>query len=91
MLFRFDMWIEDFRRKNVSKKHTLRRGEFIYSVRVGDLYDGNRKRGYLIEISDDTAHQRHMEGIERYNKNLNQELKAKTELIKKLRDKKSEK
>ena len=86
-----DMWIEDFRRKNVSKKHTLKKGEFIYSVRVGDLYDGNRKRGYLIEISDDTAHQRHMEGIERYNKNLNQELKAKTELIKKLRDKKAEK
>ena len=85
----FDMWTEDFKRKNVSKKHTLRKGEYIYSVRVGDLYDGKRKRGYLIEISDDTAHQRHMEGIERYNKNLNQELKAKTELIRKLRDKKT--
>ena len=84
----FDNWIEDFKRKNVSKKHTYRKGEYIFSIRVRDLYDGKKKRGYLIEISDDTAHQRHMEGIERYNKNLNQELKVKTDLIRKLREQK---
>ena len=81
----FDNWIDEFKNDNVSKKHVYRRGELIYAIRVGDLYDGRMKRGYLIEITDDTAHQQHMEGIERYNKNLNEELRAKTELIRELR------
>jgi len=54
---------------------------------ISDLYDGKRRRGYLLEISDDTAHQQHMEGIEWYNKNLNEELMAKTKLIQELRKK----
>ena len=82
----FDQWIEDFKRKNVSRNHVFRKGEFIYLVRVSDLYDGRKKRGYLLEISDDTAHQQHLEGIERYNKNLNAELNAKTKLIRQLRE-----
>ena len=81
-------WIEEYKKENVSKMHTYRRGEFIYLIHVSDLYDGTRKRGYLLEISDDTAHQQHLEGIERYNKNLNEELKVKTELIKELRQQK---
>lgn len=62
-----------------------RKDDFIYTVRVDDLYDGSRKRGYLLEITDDTAHQQHLEWIEKYNKDLNSELKAKTELIRELR------
>lgn len=82
----FDRWIEAFKHEKVSRSHLYRKGDFIYSVRVGDLYDGRKKRGYLIDISDVTAHQQHLEGIERYNKNLNKELKAKTELIRELRN-----
>ena len=81
-------WIEEYKKENVSKYHTYRKGEFIYLIRVSDLYDGTRKRGYLLEISDDTAHQQHLEGIERINRNLNEELKVKTELIKELREQK---
>lgn len=81
-----DQWIEDFKRKNVSRYHHFRKGEFIYLIRVSDLYDGRQKRGYLLEISDDTAHQQHLEGIEQYNKNLNAELNAKTKLIRQLRE-----
>jgi len=80
----FEQWIEEYKRKNVSRHHVYRRGGSIYLVRVSDLYDGRKKRGYLLEISDDTAHQQHLEGIERYNKNLNEELKAKTKLIREL-------
>ena len=83
----FDKWIEDLKRENVSKLHYHRRGEFIYAVRVSDLYDGSKKRGYLLEINDDTAHQQHLESIERYNKNLNEELKVKTRMIRDLRHK----
>lgn len=78
-------WIDDFTRERVSKTHIYRNGEYIFAVRVGNLYDGKRKRGYLLEISDDTAHQQHLEGIERINKNLNNELTAKTKLIQELR------
>ena len=83
----FAKWIEEFKSENVSKVHTYRKGEKIYLIHISDLYDGKRRRGYLLEISDDTAHQQHMEGIERYNKNLNEELMAKTKLIQELRKK----
>ena len=83
----FERWIDEFKRKNVSRNHTYRRDKFIYLIRVGDLYDGKKKRGYLIEITDDTEHQQHMEGIERYNRNLNKELTEKTKLIRELRNK----
>ena len=57
---------------------------------MGNMVEYNPfyKRGYLLEISDDTAHQQHLEEIERYNKSLNEELKVKTELIKELRQQK---
>ena len=83
----FAKWIEEYKSENVSKIHTYRRNDRIYLIHISDLYDGKRKRGYLLEISDDTAHQQHMEGIERYNKNLNEELMAKTKMIQDLRKK----
>ena len=84
----FNKWIDEFNNENLSIKHVYRRGEFIYLIHVGDLYDGTTKRGYLIEILDDTEHQQHREGIERYNQSLNRELIAKTNLIKELRGEK---
>ena len=81
----FEQWIEDYKRKNVSRFHHYRREESIYLIRVSDLNDGKKKRGYLLEVTDDTSHQQHLEGIERYNKNLNEELKAKTKLIRELK------
>jgi len=80
----FESWVEEFKTDRVSKTHIYRRGEFIYAIRVSYLYDGKRKRGYLLEIADDTAHQQHLEGIEQYNMNLNRELQVKTKLIEEL-------
>ena len=56
----FTKWIGEFKAENVSKYHIYRRGESIYLIHVSELYDGKRKRGYLLEISDDTAHQQHL-------------------------------
>ena len=80
----FNTWIDEFRNDNLSIKHVYRKGDFIYLIHVGELFDGSNKIGYLIEIMDDTEHQQHMEGIERYNQNLNRELIAKTKLIREL-------
>lgn len=85
MRLQIDKWIEEFNSKNVSSLHTYRRGEFIYLIRVSDLYDGKKKRGYLLGVADDTAHQQYLEGIESYNRNLHEELNAKTKLIRELK------
>ena len=82
---KIDDWIKDMEDINVSKNHIYRNGDFIYDIRVSDLYDGSRKRGYLLEITDDTAHRQQMESLESYYRNLNEELKAKTELIRQFR------
>ena len=86
----FNKWIDEYKNENLSIRHIYRRGDFIYLIHVGDLYDGINKRGYLIVITDDTEHQLHREGIERYNQNLNRELIAKTNLIRELREEKRE-
>ena len=80
----FDKWIEQYATEKMSLDHTLNKDKFIYLVHVGDLYDGNEKRGYLIEITDDTEHQERVADIERYNMSLNRELMAKAKLIREL-------
>ena len=57
----FDRWIDEFSNENVSKIHTYKKGELIYVVRVSDLYDGTRTRGYLLEITDDTENHPELE------------------------------
>ena len=54
-------------------------------MRTADTSVVEEESSIALEITDDTAHQQHMEGIERYNRNLNEELKVKTELIRQLR------
>ncbi len=82
---KIDGWIKDLEDVNVSKNHIFRNGDFIYTIRVSDLYDGRRKRGYLLEIMDDTAHQQQVASLESYYRNLNEELKEKDRIIRELR------
>ena len=84
----FDKWIEQYATEKMSIDHTLHKDKFIYLVHVGDLYDGNQKRGFLLEITDDTEHQARVEDIERYNMTLNRELMAKAKKIKELESQK---
>ena len=84
----FDKWIEQYAVEKMSIDHTMHKDKFIYLVHVGDLYDGNQKRGFLIEITDDTEHQERVEDIERYNMTLNRELMAKAKKIKELESQK---
>ena len=84
----FDRWIDQYAKEQLSINHTLHKDKFIYLVHVGDLYDGTEKRGYLLQIVDDTEHQERVEDIERYNMSLNRELMAKAKLIKELESRK---
>ncbi|MBR4431291.1 MAG: hypothetical protein IKS75_08355 [Clostridiales bacterium] len=84
----FDKWIDQYSVEKMSVDHTFHKDKSIYLIHVQDLYDGNQKRGYLLEITDDTEHLERMEDIERYNMNLNRELIAKSKKIKELESQK---
>ena len=53
----FEGWIDEFKKNNASQNHSFKNGDAEYVVRVSFLYDGKKKRGYLLEISDDTVNQ----------------------------------
>ena len=84
----FNKWIDQYSIEKLSVDHIFHKNKSIYLVHVQDLYDGNQKRGYLLEITDDTEHLERMEDIERYNMNLNRELMEKSKKIRELESQK---
>lgn len=47
----FEGWVDEFKKNNASQNHTFKSGDTEYYVRVSFLYDGMKKRGYLLEIA----------------------------------------
>ena len=84
----FNKWIDQYSVEKLSIDHTYHKDKSIYLIHVQDLYDGNQKHGYLLEITDDTEHLGRIEDIERYNMNLNRELMEKSKKIKELESQK---
>ena len=84
----FNKWIDQYSVEKLSIDHAYHKDKSIYLIHVQDLYDGNQKHGYLLEITDDTEHLGRMEDIERYNMNLNRELMEKSKKIKELESQK---
>ena len=60
--------------------------ERIYSVNVNFLYDGKRKRGYLITFTDDTADRKYIQLLDGYNEKLQTEVEEKTRHIVEMHD-----
>ena len=58
----------------------------IYNVGVNYLYDGNRKRGYIITFRDDTAKQKYISLLDGYNAKLTEEVEEKTRHIVQMHD-----
>ena len=57
-----------------------------YTVRVDYLYDGRKRRGYQVFLSDDTKNQKYIKLIDSYNEKLEEEVDAKTERIIEMHD-----
>ena len=55
--------------------------DLIYNVNVSYLYDGPRKRGYMITYTDDTADRKYIELLDGYNEKLKEEVEEKTRHI----------
>ena len=60
--------------------------ERIYNANVNFLYDGNRRRGYIVTFTDDTQNRKYIQLIDSYNENLKQEVEEKTKHIVEMHD-----
>ncbi|MCR5674884.1 MAG: HD domain-containing protein [Lachnospiraceae bacterium] len=58
----------------------------IYQVVVNYLYDGHRKRGYLVTFTDDTEKQKYIRLLDNYNEKLQQDVQDKTQHIVEMHD-----
>ncbi len=60
--------------------------ERIYNVNVNYLYDGVKKRGYIITFTDDTQNRKYIQLLDSYNDKLKREVDAKTQHIMEMHD-----
>lgn len=58
----------------------------IYNVTVNFLYDGNRKRGYIVTFTDDTANKKYIQLLDNYNEKLQNDVEEKTRYIVEMHD-----
>ena len=58
----------------------------IYNAAVNYLYDGSRKRGYIVTFTDDTANRKYIRLLDTYNEQLQTEVEEKTRHITEMHD-----
>lgn len=81
-------WIDVFEKdQNKDKHHFDTEDGKIYLITVNFLFDGRRKRGYQLFISDDTREQKYVNLINSFNIKLSNQVKAKTKHIEAMHDK----
>lgn len=83
-------WIRDFNEGKIDDEnhihYHLEDGERIVHVDVNHLYDGKKKRGYQLFITDDTTDVKNIEFQEKFNTVLRFEVDQKTERIMQMND-----
>lgn len=57
-----------------------------YAVNVNYLYDGSRKRGYIITFNDDTENRKYIQLLDNFNEDLRLEVEKKTQHIVSMHD-----
>ena len=80
-------WLEAFKADDSQDTAYYEKGDRVYLIRTAYLYDGPRKRGYQLFITDDTENQNHIRLINRYNAELEREVADKTAHIVEMHDK----
>ena len=60
--------------------------ERIYNVNVSWLYEGSRKRGYIVTFTDDTANRKYIRLLDTYNEKLQSDVDEKTRHIVEMHD-----
>lgn len=80
-------WLEDYKSDNTYDKATYEVDGRILNIDIGYLYDGRRRRGYQLLITDDTQNQEYISLINRYNDDLREEVMKKTAHIEEMHNK----
>ncbi len=87
-------YIEGFRKDNADNKFLFTQNtedgnidtDRYYDVEVSYLFDGNRRRGYIITFTDDTENKKYIKLLDRYNDDLKEQVNAKTQHIVQMHD-----
>ncbi len=74
-------WIEEFRENENHDKFHYEKNNKIYLVDVNYLFDGKRKRGYQLVITDDTKDQKYITLLNKFNSSLKEQVNRKTNHI----------
>ena len=87
-------FVESFKKDNADNKFLFTKNtedgnidtDRYYDVEVSYLFDGNRRRGYLMTFVDDTENKKYIKLLDRYNDDLKEEVSAKTKHIVQMHD-----
>ena len=80
-------WMKAFREDETQNLQHYEKDDRSYEVRINYLFDGRRKRGYQLFITDDTRDQQYIRLINRFNSELQSEVAQKTAHIEEMHDK----
>ena len=78
--------IKAFNEDNTKNYYHKKVDDKIYQVNITYLYEGKRKRGYLLYIQDDTKDQKYISLLNDFNGKLKDEVAEKTKNIVKMHD-----
>ena len=70
----------------VQKNSSDTENDKIYIINISSLYDGSKKRGYVIMITDDTQNRKYIQLLDHYNEDLQNEVNEKTHHIIEMHD-----
>ena len=79
-------WIKSFVDNNVNNKFYYEKDNKTYLINAAYLYDGPKKRGYQLIISDDTKNQEYIKLLNSFNSELQAEVDEKTRRIVEMND-----
>ena len=79
-------WIKAFKDDETKNKVFYAKDDKVYLIAISFLYNGVRRRGYQIFITDDTKNQEYIKLINSYNERLSKDVAAKTKHIVEMHD-----
>ncbi|MBR6071212.1 MAG: HD domain-containing protein [Acholeplasmatales bacterium] len=80
------LWIKSFVNNNDENKFYYEKDNKTYLINAAYLYDGTKKRGYQLIISDDTKNQEYIKLLNSFNSELQLEVDEKTRRIVEMND-----
>ncbi|MBR1873306.1 MAG: HD domain-containing protein [Eubacterium sp.] len=78
--------VETYRNNGIVADRLVERGERIYKLEVHTLYNGKKRSGYQIHITDNTDDQKYIRMMDKFNDYLQDKVDEKTKHIEEMND-----